>query len=108
MAPWNVRTLYITGGLDELRKYKLAIQGTRWPKLTPQAFASNGYNIYTSSLTNKYEFETAFFWIRKLTIHHKYLPVITNFTKNKRKRRRLKINSMNSWNEPTLLTRRTT
>jgi hypothetical protein len=41
--------------INELRKYKIAIvviQDMRWTKLTPQASASNGYNIYTSSLTN--------------------------------------------------------
>jgi hypothetical protein len=48
--------------INELRKYKIAIaaiQETRWTKSTPQAFASNGYNIYNSSLTNKHEFGTA-------------------------------------------------
>jgi hypothetical protein len=28
--------------------------------LTPQAFTSNGYNIYTSSLVNNHKFGTAF------------------------------------------------
>jgi hypothetical protein len=46
----------------ELR-YKIAIaaiQETRWNKSTPQAFTSNGYNIYTSSLANNHEFGTDF------------------------------------------------
>jgi hypothetical protein len=46
-----------------LRKYKIAIaaiQEMRWNNLTPQAFTSNGYNIYTSSLANNHEFGTAF------------------------------------------------
>jgi hypothetical protein len=37
--------------INEIRKYKIAIaaiQETRWDKFTPQAFTSNGYNIYTS------------------------------------------------------------
>jgi hypothetical protein len=64
---WYVRSLYRSGGLrttiNELRKYKIAIAAikeTRWNKLTPQAFTSNGYNIYTSSLANNHEFGTAF------------------------------------------------
>jgi hypothetical protein len=67
LATWNVRSLYRTGGLritiNELRKYKIAIaaiQETRWNKSTPQAFTSNGYNIYTSSFANNHEFWTAF------------------------------------------------
>jgi hypothetical protein len=67
LATWNVRSLYRPGGLritiNELRKYKIAIAATqemRWDKLTPQAFTSNGYNIYTSSLANNNEFGTAF------------------------------------------------
>jgi hypothetical protein len=55
----DVRSLYRPGGLritiNELRKYKIAIsaiQETRWNKLTPQAFMSNGFNIYTSSLVD--------------------------------------------------------
>jgi hypothetical protein len=58
--------LYRPGGLhitiNELRQYKIAIaaiQGTRWNKLTAQAFTSNGFNIYTSSLANNHEFGTA-------------------------------------------------
>jgi hypothetical protein len=49
--------------IKELREYKIAIaaiQETRWNKLTTQAFTSNGYNIYTSSLANNHEFGTAF------------------------------------------------
>jgi hypothetical protein len=49
--------------MNELTKYKIAIaaiQETRWNKLTPQAFTSNGYNIYTSSLANNHGFGTAF------------------------------------------------
>jgi exonuclease III len=64
---WNVRSLYILGGfritINEFRKYKIAIvaiQETRWNKFTPQAFTSNGYNIYISSLANNHEFGTAF------------------------------------------------
>jgi exonuclease III len=59
LATWNVRSLYRLGGLritiNELRKYKIAIaaiQETRWNKFTPQAFTSNGYNIYTSDEIN--------------------------------------------------------
>jgi hypothetical protein len=36
------------------------IQETRWNKLAPQTFTSNGYNIYTSSLANNHEFGRAF------------------------------------------------
>jgi exonuclease III len=67
LATWNVRLLYRPGGLcitiNELRKYKIAIaaiQEMRWNKLTPQAFTSNGYNIYTSSLVNNHKLGTAF------------------------------------------------
>mgnify|MGYP003454521883 FL=1 len=81
LATWNVRTLYRTGGLrmtiNELRKYKIAIaaiQETRWTKTTPQAFSSNGYNIYTSSQTNRHEFGTAFF------VDSKFNHLVTNFT----------------------------
>jgi hypothetical protein len=62
LATWNVRS---PGGLrimiNELRKYKIAIaaiQATRWNKFTPQAFTSNGYNIFTSSLANNHETRT--------------------------------------------------
>jgi hypothetical protein len=44
-----------------LRKYKIAIadfQETRWNKLTSQAFTSNGYYIYTSSLANNHDVMT--------------------------------------------------
>jgi exonuclease III len=61
LATWNIQSLYRPGGLritiNELRKYKIAIaaiQETRWDKLSPQA------HIYTSSLANNHEFETAF------------------------------------------------
>ena len=47
---------------------------TRWTKTTPQAFASNGYNIYTSSQTNKHEFGTVFF------VDSKVNHLVTNFT----------------------------
>jgi exonuclease III len=67
LATWNVQSLYRPRGLritiNELKKYKIAItanQETRWNKLTPQAFASNGYNIYTRSLENNHEFEQFF------------------------------------------------
>jgi hypothetical protein len=63
--------------INELRKYKIAIaaiQETRWTKSTPQAFANNGYNIYTSSLTKKHEFGTAFF------VGSKVNYLVTNFT----------------------------
>jgi hypothetical protein len=67
LATWNVLSLYRPGGLcitnNELRKYKIAIaaiQETRWNKSTPQAFTSNGYNIYTSSLANNYKLRTDF------------------------------------------------
>jgi hypothetical protein len=57
----HTRNFRIT--INELRKYKIAIaaiQETRWNKLTPQAFTSNFYNIYTSSLANNHEFDTVF------------------------------------------------
>jgi exonuclease III len=68
LATWNVRSLYRPGvgfriTIHELRKYKIAIaaiQETRWNELTPQAFTSNGYNIYTSNLANNHEFGTTF------------------------------------------------
>jgi hypothetical protein len=47
----------------KLRKFKIAIaaiQKTRWNKSIPQAFTSNGYNIYTSSLANNHEIGTVF------------------------------------------------
>ena len=81
LATWNVRTLHITGGLrmtiNELRKYKIAIaaiQETRWTKLTPRAFVSSKYNIYTSSQTNKHEFGTAFF------VDSNFNHLVKNFT----------------------------
>jgi hypothetical protein len=62
LATWNVRSLYRPGGLritiNELRRYKIAraaIQETRWNKFTSQAFTSNGYNIYSSSLAMNFE-----------------------------------------------------
>jgi hypothetical protein len=65
LATWNA--LYRPGGLrikiNELKQCKIAIaaiQETRWNKFTPQAFTSNGNNIYTSSLADNQEFETAF------------------------------------------------
>jgi hypothetical protein len=67
LATWHGRSLSRPGGLrikiNELRKYKIAIaaiQETRWNKSTPQAFTSNGHNIYTSSLANNHEFGTTF------------------------------------------------
>jgi hypothetical protein len=81
LAIWNVRSLYRPGDLVntiiELRKYKVAIaaiQETRWMKLTPQAFTSNGYNIYTSSLGNNHEFRTAFL------VDSKFNHMVINFT----------------------------
>jgi exonuclease III len=81
LATWNVRSLYRTGGLritiNELRKYKIAIaaiQETRWNKFTPQAFTSNGYNIYTSSLANNHGFGTAFL------VDSKFNHLVINFT----------------------------
>jgi exonuclease III len=81
LATWNVRSLYrprcfrIT--IYELRKYKIAIvaiQETRWNKLTPQALTRNGYNIYTSSLANNHEFGTAFL------VDSKFNHMVINFT----------------------------
>ena len=63
--------------INELRKYKIAIaaiQETRWTKLTPRAFVSSKYNIYTSSQTNKHEFGTAFF------VDSEFNHLVTNFT----------------------------
>jgi exonuclease III len=81
LATWNVRSLYRLGGLritiNELRKYKIAIaaiQETRWNKFTPQAFTSNGYNIYTSSLANNHGFGTAFL------VDSKFNQMVINFT----------------------------
>jgi hypothetical protein len=83
---WNVRSLYRPGGLritiNELRKYKIAIaatQETRWNKLTPQAFTSNGYNIYTSSLANNHGLETAFLVDSKLNYMAKNLTPINDY-----------------------------
>jgi hypothetical protein len=42
--------------------------------LTPQAFMSNGYNIYTSSLANNHEFGTAFL------VDSKFNHMVKNFT----------------------------
>jgi exonuclease III len=74
-------SLYRPGGLritiNELRKYKIAIaaiQETRWDKLTPQAFTSNGYDIYTSSLANNQGFGTAFL------VDSKFNHMVINFT----------------------------
>jgi NACalpha-BTF3-like transcription factor len=81
LPTWNIRSLYTPGGLripiNELRKYKIAIaaiQETRWDKLTPQAFTSNGYNIYTSSLANNHGFGTAFLVVSKFN------HLVINFT----------------------------
>jgi hypothetical protein len=81
LASWNVRSQYRSGGLritiNELRKYKIAkaaIQETRWNKSTPQAFTSNSYNIYTSSLANNHEFGTAFL------VDSKFNHMVINFT----------------------------
>jgi hypothetical protein len=81
LASWNVRLLYRPGGfritINELRKYKIAIaeiQETSWNKFTPQAFTSNGFNIYTSSLANNHGFGTAF--LVDWTFNHK----VKNFT----------------------------
>jgi exonuclease III len=81
LATWNVRSLYRSGSLrntiNEVRKYKIAIaaiQETKWNKLTPQAFTSNGYNIYTSSLANNHEFGTAFL------VDSKFNHMVKNFT----------------------------
>jgi hypothetical protein len=76
-----VRSLYRPGGLritiNELRKYKIAIaaiQETRLNKLTPQAFTSNCYNFYSSSLANNHEFGTAFL------VDSKYNHMVIIFT----------------------------
>jgi hypothetical protein len=79
MATWNVRSLYRTRGLciKELRKKNIAIAAikeTSWTKPNLQAFASNGFNIYTSSLKNKHEFGTAF--VADSKVNH----LVTNFT----------------------------
>jgi hypothetical protein len=81
LATSNVRSLYRPDGLritiNELRKYKIAIaatQETRWNKFTPQAFTSNGNNIYTSSLANNHEFGTAFL------VDSKFNHMVINFT----------------------------
>jgi hypothetical protein len=81
LATWKVRSLYRPRDLritiNELRKYKIAIaatQETRWNKFTPQAFTSNGYNIYTSSLANNHGFGTAFL------VDSKFNHMVKNFT----------------------------
>jgi exonuclease III len=81
LATWNIRSLYRPGSLritiNELRKYKIAIaaiQETRWNKFTPQAFTSNGYNIYTSNLANIHEYGTAF------QVNSKFNHMVKNFT----------------------------
>jgi hypothetical protein len=81
MTTWNVRSLYRPGGLRiriiELRKDNLAIaaiQKTRWNKFTPQAFTSNGYKIYTSSLANNHGFGTVFL------VDSKFNHLVINFT----------------------------
>jgi exonuclease III len=51
-----------------------AIQETKWNKTTPQAFTSNGYNIYTSNLANNHEFGTAFL------VDSKFNQMVKNFT----------------------------
>jgi hypothetical protein len=63
---WPRGLLFRLAGLritiNALRQNKIAliaIQETRWTKLTPQVFASEGCNVYTSSLTTKHEFGTA-------------------------------------------------
>jgi hypothetical protein len=59
-------------------KYKItidAIEDIRWNKSTPQAFTSNGYNIYASSLAINHEDGTAFLVDSKL-IH----IMVGNFT----------------------------
>jgi hypothetical protein len=63
--------------INELRKNRIAIAAIReprWNKLTLQAFTSNGYNIYTSSLANNYEFRTAFL------VDLKFNHMVINFT----------------------------
>jgi hypothetical protein len=47
-----------------------------WNTLTPQAFTSNGYNIYTSSLANNHEFGTAVLVDSKFNHMDKYLTTI--------------------------------
>jgi exonuclease III len=81
LATWNVSSLYTPGGhritINELRKCKIAIaviQKTRWNKYTPQAFTSNGYNIYISSFANNHEFGTAFL------VDSKFNHMVLNFT----------------------------
>jgi hypothetical protein len=51
-----------------------AIQETRWNKFTPQAFTSNGSNIFTSSIANNHEFGTAFL------VDSKFNHMVINFT----------------------------
>jgi hypothetical protein len=74
--------------INELRKYKIAIaaiQETRWNKFTPQAFTSNGYNIYTSSLANNHEFGTVFL------VDSKFNHMVINFTPINERLRVIKI-----------------
>jgi hypothetical protein len=72
----TITVLYRPEGLriaiNELRKYKIAISAIR--KLTPQAFTSNCYNIYTSSFANNHEFGTAFL------VDSKFNHMVINFT----------------------------
>jgi hypothetical protein len=80
LATWNVRSLYRPGVLrftiNELRKYKIAITAileTKWNKLTPKAFTSNGNNIYTSSLAKYHQFGTSFL------VNSKFNQMVKNF-----------------------------
>jgi hypothetical protein len=54
--------------------YLAAIQETRWNTLTPLAFTSNEYNIYTSTLSNNHEFGRAF------QVYSKFNHMVKNFT----------------------------
>jgi hypothetical protein len=80
-----------------------------------QAFASNGYNLYTSSLTNKHEFGTAFF------VDSKVNHLVTNFTSINERLSILRVKGRffnyglinigtctNKWSERTFLALRTT
>jgi hypothetical protein len=73
MATWNVQSLYRLEERTTVLQLT-AIQETRWIESTPQAFSSNVYNIYTSSLCNKHEFATAFL------VDSKHNLLVMNFT----------------------------
>jgi exonuclease III len=62
------------GLIPRPRKKNLITKEKGWNKFTPQAFTSNGYNSFTSSLPNNHEFGTAFL------VDSKFNHMVINFT----------------------------